>query len=218
VQATAYGWDDARCKVGSWTAASYTVQARIRCHNAAGSPADAYFTATYHNAEIGDTARDNGYVRADNPTASSYTPSAIYQMNSRGTQNTVQRTGVGAYTVTMPGFSGAHGGSVQVSAYGTGANHCKVNSWSSTAVNVNCYTAAGAAADTAFVLDRRDRTTLTGAGGGYAWADGISTTSWYTPSTGYQWSAGGTTVVAVRCMTAAGAPADSRFTITYAAT
>jgi hypothetical protein len=65
------------------------------------------------------------YLLADQPTSSSYTPPLAYQFNSSGATNTVVRTGVGAYTATLP-FLAAYTGHVQVTAYGTGSERCKV--------------------------------------------------------------------------------------------
>lgn len=111
------------------------------------------------------------YVWANNASPAigvPYIPSATYSYNTvgRAAANTVTRTGVGVYTVTCKGVGGGSlfagsgtwgaGGHVQVTAYGSNANHCKVNSWGTGAPNftasVSCYNPAGTRADTLFDL------------------------------------------------------------------
>ena len=99
-----------------------------------------------------------GYVWANNPTAASYTPSSAYSFNSAGAPITITRSASGQYQVTFSelGGSGIFGGNVQVTAYGSGSEICKVVSWASGGgnfvVNVRCFTAAGAAVDTRYTV------------------------------------------------------------------
>jgi hypothetical protein len=71
-----------------------------------------------------------GYVWANDSTAAFYTPTASYNFNSTDpfdTVNTVSRTedGIGPlYTVRFPGL-GLVGGTVQVTAYGSGSVACQ---------------------------------------------------------------------------------------------
>jgi hypothetical protein len=96
-----------------------------------------------------------GYAWAHDPSASSYTPSRAYQFNSGGAVNTISRSGVGAYTVSFPDLGGP-GGTVLVTAYGDGAEICKVANWTwagtAEQVNVRCFSRDGAPADTRYVL------------------------------------------------------------------
>src|SRR5205814_9006899 len=72
-----------------------------------------------------------GYVWANDPSAAaSYTPSTTFQYNSSGALNTVTRSGTGVYDVKFPGLVhlGA-GGTVSVTAYGSGNETCKVFNW-----------------------------------------------------------------------------------------
>ena len=84
---------------------------------------------------------------ADQPSASSYTPSTVYQWNSTGASNTIQRSGVGTYTVVFPGQTFV-GGTAEVTAYGAGSGYCKVQNWYSDGVNQNvvvrCFSTSGA--------------------------------------------------------------------------
>ncbi|WP_437586899.1 hypothetical protein [Sorangium sp. So ce1000] len=92
----------------------------------------------------------------------SFTASSSYSRNSsgdasgQGVNNTVTQLGAGQYRVRFPDVGAAPGGHVQVTAYGAGAERCKVNSWVRSGddvdVHVNCFTAGGAPTDTRFVL------------------------------------------------------------------
>lgn len=99
-----------------------------------------------------------GFVWAHNPTAASYTPSATYAHNSAGGPITVTRSAAGQYAVRFAGLGGQGmaGGHVQVTAYGPGSEHCKVQSWGSFGAdfvaNVRCFTAAGASVDTRYTV------------------------------------------------------------------
>ncbi|MEM0961971.1 MAG: T9SS type A sorting domain-containing protein [Bacteroidota bacterium] len=64
------------------------------------------------------------YVWGDQPTAASYAPAAAYSYNASGGTNTVVRTDVGRYTLTLggiPDIRNGNRGNVQVSAYGSNA-------------------------------------------------------------------------------------------------
>jgi hypothetical protein len=93
------------------------------------------------------------FVWGDQPGAASYTPSPSYQRNYSNLTNTITRTGVGTYSVNMPGV-GAAGGSVVATAYGTGSERCKVAGWwmngMTQQASVRCFNASGAPADTRF--------------------------------------------------------------------
>jgi len=97
-----------------------------------------------------------GFVWANNPTAANYTPTATYAYNSAGGPITITRASPGVYAVSFAnlGGQGKAGGHVQVTAYGTGSETCKVASWASAAAdfvaNVRCFSAAGAAADSRY--------------------------------------------------------------------
>jgi hypothetical protein len=89
------------------------------------------------------------YVRDDQPTSPSYTPSA-YQFNDTGASNTITRSGVGVYSVQFPVLSLGYG-DVQVTAYGSGSEYCKVAYWMPGAgVQVRCFSSAGAPVDAGF--------------------------------------------------------------------
>ena len=100
--------------------------------------------------------RGSGYVWANNPTASNYTPDPVYSYNSTGGAVRISRSSVGTYAVQFTGFGGRGqpGGNVQVTAYGRGTESCKVASWDSGGadfiVNVHCFLASGKPVDTRY--------------------------------------------------------------------
>ncbi len=190
VQVTAYGSGSERCKVNSWGSSGTTLQAFVGCFTSAGAPVNTLFTASYVRRPV--TALCCGaagaYLWANQPSTASYTPSTTYQWNSTGVNNTITRTGVGLYTANMPGMSFL-GGTVEVTAYGTGSAHCKVTSWFASSVNVACFSAAGAPTDSMFTLNYDHQLSPNGGPSfAYAWADQPSSAS-YTPSTTYQFGA-----------------------------
>ena len=78
-----------------------------------------------------------------------------YSYNAVGKRNTVKKTGTGRYEVKLPSL-GTAGGHAQVSAYGSDASQCKPVRWnqagSDQIVQVACFNATGAAADSQFSL------------------------------------------------------------------
>jgi hypothetical protein len=190
VQVTAYGGGSERCKVSSWGSSGTTLQVFVNCFNSAGAPVNTLFTASYVRRPV--TAFCCGaagaYLWANQPSTASYTPSTTYQWNSTGVNNTITRTGVGRYTANLPGMSFVSG-TVEVTAYGAGSNHCKVVSWFTSSVDVACFTAAGAPADSLFTLNYDNVVSPNGGPSfAYTWADQPSTAS-YTPNTTYQYGA-----------------------------
>jgi hypothetical protein len=137
----------------------------------------------------------SAFVWANNPTAASYVPSATYQWNSTSPTvavNRITRTGVGAYTVYLPGL-GVASGTVLVTAYGSSKDYCKVASWGPSgtrqAINVRCYNRLGTKVNTTFTLSYSNRSLGNRA---YVWANRPTTAS-YTPSAPYQANSTGAT-------------------------
>jgi alpha-tubulin suppressor-like RCC1 family protein len=201
VQVTAKGNTTNRCKAESWGASGAALAVSVRCHTAAGALADTVFIAQYLQA---GTSRPNqqAYLLADQPGTASYTAPAAHAFSSRGGTMTVTRSGAGTYRASLGNFSTV-GGDVAITAVGTDSNYCKVVGWGVAVVDVGCFTAAGAPADTAFALRYTDRHVGNrGGSGAYAWAND-STSASYTPSATYQWTssatvAGGNAVTATR--------------------
>jgi hypothetical protein len=176
-------------------------------------PAAGYLATHWNSANsqylVATKQRLWGYVWANDPTAGSYTPSTSYQRNSTGALNTITRTGVGAYTVNFANLGIYYGGTVNVTAYGSGSENCKVYWWGPVLadmnVHVRCFNAAGAAADTRFTASFARPTSSSRFG--YVWANQPSSAS-YTPSTWYQYNSTG----ALNTITRSGA---GRYQVTF---
>jgi hypothetical protein len=202
VHVTAYGIGTETCKVASWFPSGSTQLVNIRCFDRSGLPIDTLFTMTFTNPA--STAGPMAFLWADQPSAVSYTPSTQYQFNSSGATNTITRTTTGTYTANLPNL-GAAAGHVQVTAYGTGSERCKVTGWgpsgSTQLVGVQCHDSSGTPVDTRFTLTYVANMNLIGGAslfgahfggpgpgpsGSYLWANQPSSAS-YTPNLLYQW-------------------------------
>lgn len=184
VQVTAYGNDATRCKVESWgKTLEGAMSVLVRCHTAQGTAKNSQFVASYFRPSAND---QGAFVWASKETTASYSASATYSWNSEGGTNTVEREGIGLYSVYLPGQSTE--GNAAVTAYGSGAEHCKVRSWTSSSggvrVRVACFAATGSAVDTKFSLSYATRVPAPFNWGGYAWAND-STSSDYVPELYY---------------------------------
>ncbi len=86
---------------------------------------------------------------------------------------------------TLPGFTSA-GGNVQVTAYGSTSESCKVSNWGTNTVNIRCFDTAGNPADTRWSLRYTDQHGANnGQLGAYAWISD-ATAAAHTPSSTYQ--------------------------------
>ncbi len=147
------------------------------------------------------------YAWADDMATASYTPNATYSYNSAGGAITATRSAVGIYAITFAGLT-IGSGDVQVTAYG-GNRHCNVQNWTGSTVNVRCYDAANAPADSRYDVAVVLNNIVTNARvAAYAWANDMSTAS-YTPNASYSYNSGGGAITAAR--TAAGT-----YTMTFA--
>ncbi len=195
VNVTAYGPGSETCKVQSWGPSLADQNVYVRCFTAGGAAVDTQFTASFTRPIASSRF---GYVWANQPGSASYTPSTTYQYNSTGATNTITRSGVGTYQVTLPGL-GAAGGTIKATAYGSGSEACHVSSWGWAAanalVNVRCQDVTGAPVDTAYTLTFHGTNGLLGpitGGRAYVWANNQSSAS-YTPSLSYQHNSTGAT-------------------------
>lgn len=187
VQVTAYGGNNERCKVESWGSSGTTMSATVRCNTPSGALTNSLFTASYVG-RFGVPGVEGGYVWADQSTATDYTPNIFYQWNSAGRGNRIHRNGTGSYSVRLTKL-GALNGTVEVTAYGTGTQYCKVQNWGPAGedqlVNVGCFTATGAAADTQFALVFSAGSPNGTSAYTYAWSSDATSSS-VTPSLSYQ--------------------------------
>jgi hypothetical protein len=194
--ATAYGPGNAACAVAGWGPAGTAQDVNVRCFNSGGAPADSEFTLAFDRPQ--SAAYPVAYVWANSPTSSSYTPSTTYQFNPSGAANTITRLGTGSYAVLLPSLGGAFG-HIEVTAYGTSSDRCKVVNWGPTGtaqqVNVDCFTSGGAAADSMFTMTYARGRAIDGgpaAGSAHVWANQPTIAS-YTPDMSYQFNSTGAT-------------------------
>jgi hypothetical protein len=159
VKVSVYNNPAINCQVVDWIAEPPGQVAEVDCFDAEGSLTDSAFDLTFIAANniLGVANLVSGYVWANNASAASYTPAMPYQYNSASMVDTVTRDAVGMYTVTLPGLNSvAATGDVQVTPYGSTNDFCQVLSWGSSGsamvVNVDCFNAAGGAADSEFNL------------------------------------------------------------------
>ena len=187
------------CKVLNWGSGK-DVSVNVICFNANGRRVNGKFTVFFHKDSALRT-RGNAYLWANNPTRSSYTPNPVYQYNSRGDTNTVSRLGVGRYRVHLPNMErntieANKGGTILVTAYGSGSERCKVGGWSQSGntvlANVNCFAANGNRVDTRFTLSfmREPGTLLANFSEDkqeafYVWANGATTPNIFYQSNSY---------------------------------
>ena len=89
------------------------------------------------------SAHDQGYgfVWAFDATAPSYNATGSFSYNDGGADVLITRSGTGLYQVDFGDISkiSETGGHVQVSAYGSTSNYCKVRAWSANTVDVACF-------------------------------------------------------------------------------
>jgi hypothetical protein len=192
VHVTGYATDVTYCKPANQKLLSDVVH--IKCFDAlSGRPSDAYYTV-YITKRYGDLA----FAYASQPTATDYAPPGSASHNPAGTMR-VFRNAIGDYTVRFTGLGSrltSNGGHAQAVAIGTGAQHCKVRSWTGGAdllVNVLCYSRAGALKDVKFnVFFATPNHTLA-----YAWANQPLISN-YSPHTFYRFNPSGGPVTIAR--------------------
>lgn len=176
VQVSARGNDSAHCVIRSWSPpvalSPRNIEIRVACLNSRGLPASPYHQ--YHvlflaDADVFDSSEGNGvsWVLADRPTTPVYRPEALFSVNPFRAPNQVVRRDIGRYSVLFPGMAervgswssrGGRFGNVQISAYGSGSHHCKVERWVRVApapnvdlwVDVACFNGTGGRIDAAF--------------------------------------------------------------------
>jgi len=159
VQVTAEGDGTARCKVGGWGPHGTEQDIGVFCHTPGGNPVNSKFMLTYvRNGNIlgqlvgfHPDGHPTAYAWANLPRAASYTPDSLRQFTDSGQPITINRLAKGSYAVYVPG--GVSSGNVQVTAYGSGPTHCKVNFWTPAAgIRVLCFGADGSHVDTRFAV------------------------------------------------------------------
>ncbi|MEM9173681.1 MAG: hypothetical protein AAGC67_00460 [Myxococcota bacterium] len=139
-----------------------------------------------------------GFAWASQSSSPSYeVGNTVFAYNDAGGDIRIERIGTGRYTVDflelgeLPGG----GGHVQVTAYGTSSDYCKVASWTETRVSVLCFDQSGSATDSLFnVIYLRPQANDTQYA--YTWAASPTSPS-YTPLSFYTHNGGSSAPVAV---------------------
>jgi hypothetical protein len=187
------------CRVNSWGSVSGTEQAIVRCFTRTGSPANSAFSLNYLSVSgtSGGTPGRIGYVWANEPGTTDYTPDVFYNYNSdlSSPLNTIHRDGTGSYWVSLPGLGSSHG-DVQVVGYGATVA-CRVVEWDPAGgammVHVRCRDVAGGPVDSRFDMTFVKSVALKGFNGtrsAYLWADQPTAAS-YHPDPAYRFSTAG---------------------------
>jgi hypothetical protein len=155
---TAYGGLGNRCKVGSWYGAGafpWDLLVNVSCFTAFGSPVDSRYTLTYanHSGLLLSGGR-YAYAWANEPSSPQYVPATTWSWPSDSTTQ-ITRSGVGSYAVHVQAGTDLPS-DVQVSAYGSDSNECRVDLWvpdgTGQTLYVRCYTTAGLPADSLFTV------------------------------------------------------------------
>ncbi len=148
---TAYGGNH-HCKVSSLNRAGTSVNVYVNCFTPTGTLVNGKFTAFFYQDDAAKSnIGGNAYLRANQSSGAldtCYTPLSAFQFNSRDALNQVCFKGTGRYEVQLPNMSrdaleAIKGGTVMVTAMGTGSQQCKVVDWSQLGTNlianVSCY-------------------------------------------------------------------------------
>lgn len=183
VQVTAYGLNANYCNIVNWSSGS----AYVNCFKADTTPGDAQFSLFILKAAAGEANDELAYVWANNPTTGSYTPNPGYSYNN-GNPVSINRTGIGTYTISLGTIVAAAGGNVQITAYGPDNKRCKVKNWSAGKVRVNCFNGAGKPINSQFSL-LFIRANLSDEGIAYVWANSPAAAN-YTPNGAYSFNLG----------------------------
>jgi hypothetical protein len=151
----------AKCEVSGWTSAPGRQLITVRCYNKAAVPLKTGWSLVYQRgrAVTGTQPKHFAYTFDSKPFAAGpYAPvPAAVNFNSAAATNTIRRAGGGLRLVTLPRVAGLPS-TVLVTAVGSGGRFCSLLSpWASSPAgvivrDVACYTAAGAATNTASLI------------------------------------------------------------------
>jgi hypothetical protein len=140
-------------------------------------------------------ARQDFFVWSNILTGSGNANSGYSYNGVSSTPNRITQLATGQYRVDYDAVAGyASGGHVQVTAYGSSGERCKVAKWQASGqtlqVFVNCFAATGAPLNSMFTTSFTWRSGNIGPETAYLWANQQSASS-YTLSTSYQWNSTG---------------------------
>jgi hypothetical protein len=151
----------AKCEVSGWTSVPGRQLITVRCYNKTAVPLKTGWSLVYQRgrAVTGTQPKHFAYTFDNKPFAAGpYAPApAAVNFNSAAATNTIRRAGGGLRLVTLPKAAGLPS-TVLVTAVGSGGRFCSLLSpWASSPAgvivrDVACYTAAGAATNTASLI------------------------------------------------------------------
>jgi hypothetical protein len=159
----------------------------VNCFDPAGNPADGQYTASFTRAKPGGTF---GYAWTTGLISEAANPTWSY--NGAGGINRIEKLGTGHYLVVFPGL-GVTGGTVMVTAQGSDATMCTVDTWlisgADERVRIWCADPQGLPKDSAFEVTFAHEQSIAGAGTrfGYAWVSQFGGPA----STTYSFNTGG---------------------------
>ena len=182
------------CSVNDWGSNGVRESVSVACFTRTEHPADTPFSLSFL-AFRGMTGLA-AYDWANDPNSASYIPDLNYQYNSTMAKSTIFKDGTGRWRVGFPSL-GAVGGNVQVNAYGSSPEACRVVSFGTSAgdenVHVFCNDLPGGPTDTRYTVLWERGMGLKGHGVGavaYLLADHPSSSS-YVPAAATRFSSAG---------------------------
>jgi hypothetical protein len=145
------------CNVSSWGHNDVEVVVFVRCFDFDGEPANTTFTMTFANKiNLLGSNKGYGYAWANKQSSPSYTPDPLFSASKPGGDITITRSGPGIYSVLFSGVGAEVLSHVQVTAYGTVPNQCRVQGWAPAGdgqdIGVECYDLDGHPADSRFTI------------------------------------------------------------------
>jgi V8-like Glu-specific endopeptidase len=201
------------------------------CFNGGGSNSGVRLAAIRSSSPTIDLMMRSDWAFAYSSVSNAtHTAVASYSRNSsggvqgKGVDNTVNFLSTGRYRVDFPGLGDVVGGNAQVTAHGTGNERCKLRSLNVSGGDVqafvDCYTPAGAPANSRFIASYvKKGASVASKSGAYLLLTSPSATT-STPSMTYQWNSQGhpnrvdrTSTGAYRAILPGQAPADRGGTV-----
>lgn len=186
-----YGASTHMCSVGGWFVIGSDLDINVFCHNSSGARQDTRFLVNFFVA-TGTGPGEYSYAWADHPTTASYAPHPHWRWDADGGTASVSRSGRGSYRVFLPASADrlAVQSFFQVTAYGSGAVHCKPNAilngngW----IGVRCRNHAGNLVDSRFTISYAIDPLMAGSLGVPYWSSayvtvnssGVATVAWST--------------------------------------
>jgi hypothetical protein len=148
---TPFGSIALRCQPGIWTNSGADMVVPVHCVGPSGVLVDSRFTILL----TGDGALPSrfGFIYANAPSTTSYTPDPNFSFSSSGANPAVMRTGIGTYTADLGLARGASDlpEAYFVSAVDALTSTCTVPSWINTA-SIACFRQNGTPVDAAYAL------------------------------------------------------------------